>query len=254
MYKRQVMVHALLGRRVNGPLSLLLQHMVRNAGGFDIGCVDEEDGFLLYPYGSHAMPEGLLYRLEPDQVRETLESMLPLTPLFGMAFRYNAARALMMGMKQNGRQPLWMQRLKSTEMLDSLMDEKDHPLIRETKRECLEDQWDIEGVIQVLHEIRAGLIHVREVYTELPSPMSLPLQWQVEAAEMYEYAPVTPGIRQAVYDAVSYTHLFRRPWINPSLLAASSVWIWPDQGRHDEFPSDGFPDTGTSGIRTYGWR
>lgn len=53
--------------------------------------------------------------------------MLPLTPLFGMAFRYNAARALMMGMKQNGRQPLWMQRLKSTEMLDSLMDEKDHP-------------------------------------------------------------------------------------------------------------------------------
>lgn len=59
-------------------------------------------------------------------------------------------------------------------------------------------------MIQVLHEIRAGLIHVREVYTEVPSPMSLPLQWQVEAAEMYEYAPVTPGIRQAVYDELKY--------------------------------------------------
>lgn len=200
----QVMLHALLGRRVNGPLSLLLQHMVRNIFGFDIGCVDEEDGFLLYPYGSGVMPEGLLYRLEPDQVRETLEAMLPLTPLFGMAFRYNAARALMMGMKQGGRQPLWMQRLKSTEMLDSLMNEKDHPLIRETKRECLEDQWDIDGVIQILHEIRAGLIHVREVCTDVPSPMSLPLQWQVEAAEMYEYAPATPGIRQAVYDELKY--------------------------------------------------
>ncbi len=200
----QVMFHALLGRRVNGPLSLLLQHMVRNICGFDIGCVDEEDGFLLYPYGSGVMPEGLLYRLEPDQVRETLEAMLPLTPLFGMAFRYNAARALMMGMKQGGRQPLWMQRLKSTEMLDSLMNEKDHPLIRETKRECLEDQWDIDGVIQILHEIRAGLIHVREVCTDVPSPMSLPLQWQVEAAEMYEYAPATPGIRQAVYDELKY--------------------------------------------------
>lgn len=200
----QVMLHALLGRRVNGPLSLLIQHMVRNICGFDIGCVDEEDGFLLYPYGSGVMPEGLLYRLEPDQVRETLEAMLPLTPLFGMAFRYNAARALMMGMKQGGRQPLWMQRLKSTEMLDSLMNEKDHPLILETKRECLEDQWDIDGVIQILHEIRAGLIHVREVCTDVPSPMSLPLQWQVEAAEMYEYAPATPGIRQAVYDELKY--------------------------------------------------
>ena len=47
----------------------------------------------------------------------------------------------MMGMKRGGRQPLWMQRLKSTEMLSSLMDQPDHPLIRETKRECLEHQW-----------------------------------------------------------------------------------------------------------------
>ena len=85
-----------------------------------------------------------------------------------------------------------MQRLKSTEMLDSLMHEKNHPLIRETKRECLEDHWDIDGVMQIIHGIRAGSIKVREVCTDVPSPMSLPLQWQVEAAEMYEYAPSHP--------------------------------------------------------------
>lgn len=200
----QLMVHAILGRRVNGPLSLVLQQVVRTVYGFDTGCVDEEDGFLLYPYGSESIPEQLLYQLDPDRIKEILEALLPVTPLFHMAFRYNAARALMMGMKRNGRQPLWMQRLKSTEMLDSLMDEADHPLIRETKRECLEDQWDIEGVIQVIQGIRAGTIRVREVYTDVPSPMSLPLQWQVEAAEMYEYTPTTPGIRQAVHDELKY--------------------------------------------------
>lgn len=200
----QMMVHAMLGRRVNGPLSLLIQHMVRTVHGFEVGCVDEEDGFLLYPYGSESLPEQLLYHLDPDSARKIMEVILPVTPLFHMAFRYNAARALMMGMKRNGRQPLWMQRLKSTEMLDSLMREKGHPLIRETRRECLEDQWDIDGVVQIIHEIRAGVIRVREVFTDPPSPMSLPFQWQVETAEMYEYSPTTPGIRQAVYDELKY--------------------------------------------------
>lgn len=196
----QIMVHALFGRRVNAPLSLLVQRAAAAQSATNIGCVDDEDGFLLYPYGADILPEGLLFAPDPEQARQILETLLPETPLFNMTFRYSAARALMMGMKRNGRQPLWMQRLKSTELLETLMAEKDHPLIRETKRECLEDLWDIEGVISVLHAIRSGLITVREVYVDTLSPMSLPFQWQAEAAEMYEYSPTTPGIRQAVYD------------------------------------------------------
>ena len=90
----QVMVHALFGRRVNGPLSLVLRHIIiRNTMGMDVGSVDEEDGFLLYPYGREQLPEGLLFQINPDQVRPVLEAILPDTPLFGMTFRYNAARA-----------------------------------------------------------------------------------------------------------------------------------------------------------------
>ncbi len=196
----QVMVHALFGRRVNAPLSLLIQRTAMEISGMNVGCVDDEDGFLLFPYGSGALPERLLYAPDPDQARQILETILPETPLFNMTFRYSAARALMMGMKRNGRQPLWMQRLKSTELLDMLVSEKNHPLIRETRRECLEDLWDIDSVVSVLHAIRSGLITVREVYVDTLSPMSLPCQWQAEASQMYEYSPTTPGIRQAVYD------------------------------------------------------
>ena len=77
-------------------------------------------------------------------------------------------------------------------MLSSLMDQPDHPLIRETKRECLEHQWDISGVMEILARIRSGFITVREIWLDVPSPMSLPFQWQAEAEEMYEYSPVTP--------------------------------------------------------------
>lgn len=89
-------------------------------------------------------------------------------------------------------------------MLDALINEKEHPLIRETKRECLEDQWAVDGVIEILNNIRSGRISVREVYTDVPSPMSLPLQWQAEAAEMYEYSPTAQGIRQTVYEELKH--------------------------------------------------
>ena len=50
--------------------------------------------------------------IDPDTALQALQSLLLQTPLFGMTFRYNAGRALMLGMKQNRRQPLWAQRLK----------------------------------------------------------------------------------------------------------------------------------------------
>lgn len=48
-------------------------------------------------------------------------------------------------------------------MLDALVGMEQHPLIRETKRECLEDYWDIAGVEYVLNGIQSGAIRVREV-------------------------------------------------------------------------------------------
>ena len=46
------------------------------------------------------MPEGLLYQVDPESVVPVLEALLPATPIFGIAFRYNSGRALMMGVKK----------------------------------------------------------------------------------------------------------------------------------------------------------
>ena len=198
----QLMVHSLFGRRINAPLALLAAQAAREQLGIEIGSVDEEDGFLLYSYGAGALPEGILQRINPDTCIRQLEIMLPAAPVFNMAFRYNSGRALMMGVRKNGRQPLWMQRLRSAEMLEQVVREKEHPLIRETRRECMQELWDAKGVLEVLHDIGSGAIEVREVYTETASPMSLPLQWGQEAAVMYDYAPTPRGIHNAVEEAL----------------------------------------------------
>lgn len=198
----QLMFHSLFGKRINAPLSLLVAQAAREQLQCEIGSVDEEDGFLLYSYGRETLPEGILQGIDPDTCVRKLEIMLPATPVFNMAFRYNSGRALMMGVRKNGRQPLWRQRLKSAELLEQVVREEKHPLIRETRRECMQELWDAAGVKELLCDIRSGVVEVREVYTELPSPMSLPLQWAQEAAVMYDYAPTPRGIHTAVEDAL----------------------------------------------------
>ncbi len=198
----QLMIHSVFGRRVNAPLSLLAALLAGEEMRTEVGSVDEEDGFLLYSYNDQTMPEGLLTRIDPDSSRRLLTALLPSTPVFNMAFRYNCGRALMMGAKGSGRHPLWMQRLRSAEMLEQVIREKDHPLIRETTRECMEQFWDVQGVREVLEQIRCGEIVVREIYTETASPMSLPLQWSQEAAVMYDYAPTPRSIHAAVEEAL----------------------------------------------------
>ncbi len=198
----QMMFHSVFGRRINAPLSLLAAWFLREELQMEVGSVDEEDGFLLYSYGDRRLPEGVLGRLEPEKAETILAALLPSTAVFNMTFRYNCGRALMMGARGNGRHPLWMQRLKSAEMLEQVVREKEHPLIRETRMECMCQLWDTAGVKEVLQKIVTGEVRVREVYTETPSPMSLPLQWAQEGAVMYDYAPTPRGIHAAVEEAL----------------------------------------------------
>ena len=203
----QMMVHSVFGRQVNAPLAILTREAAKRHIKTNISCFDDDDGFLLFPYGEYELPEGLLQSIAPETARPILEAVLPATPVFSMTFRYNAAHALMMGVRKTGRQPLWVQRLRSAQMLDTLMKYKNHPLIRETKRECLEDHWDLQGVEFVLNGIRSGTIQVREMYLDAPSPMSLPLRRQTEATMMYDYAPTPMGIHISSEEALKQAQM-----------------------------------------------
>ncbi|MDR1706266.1 MAG: DEAD/DEAH box helicase [Clostridiales bacterium] len=195
----QLMIHSVFGKEVNAPLSILLQEAAKQGSYMDVSSFEDDDGILLMSAGS--FPEGAILTINPETARERIAAILPATPLFHMTFRYNAARALMMGVRKGKRQPLWVQRLRGAEMLDAVIRHDGHPLITETKRECLEDYWDIDGVEYILNALRSGAIKVREVFLNEPSPMSLPLRRQAEATLLYEYNPTTTGIQRAAQDA-----------------------------------------------------
>lgn len=226
--RQQVMIHTLFGQPVNEPLAVLLVEQARQQTGQFISYVADDDGILLYPFDNIDLPAGLLQQLSAASAQAQLTAKVTTTPLFNMAFRYNASRALMMGVRQAGRQPLWVQRLRGTEMLDMLSSQKDHPLIRETTRECLEDYWNLPGVINLLHSIQDGSMHVLEKHPRGPSPLSARLFMRFEAAMMYQYAPTTPAIQQS--DASKTTEQGIKPDANQLAAAAARKQLPKDAG------------------------
>lgn len=92
-------------------------------------------------------------------------------------------------------------------MLDALIDCDSHPLIRETRRECMEDYWDMDGVEYVLRGIQSGAVRIREVFLDAPSPLSLPLRRLAEGALMYEYTPSTSKIQSASEEALNQVQM-----------------------------------------------
>ncbi len=202
--EHQMMVHSIFGRPVNAGLAMLMEELVSRVLGIDVRCFEDDDGFLVYPYGEEApLPEGLLQQLAQADARTMLDALLPATPLFNLTFRYNAGRALMMGARRGGRQPLWLQRLKGAQALDRAVPHAEHPLMRETRRECLEDYLDIAAIEQVLGGVGSGAIAVRELRVEEPSPMSLPHRRAAEAGFMYDYAPRTTKVQAVVEQAIA---------------------------------------------------
>ena len=107
-----MMVHSVFGKPVNEPLAILLAEEAKLRLNTNVNFVADDDGLLLFPYDDCEFPTGLLYDIAPEKAKPVLSAILPVTAAFNMAFRYNAARALMMGVRKAGRQPLWVQRMR----------------------------------------------------------------------------------------------------------------------------------------------
>lgn len=91
--------------------------------------------------------------------------------------------------------PLWLQRLKSQDLLEAVREFPSFPILVETYRDVLQDAFDLPALRAVLRDIEEGRISIREVKTEAPSPMAHSLQFGFVMDWMY--ADDTPRAERA---------------------------------------------------------
>ena len=113
---------------------------------------------------------------------------LPNSAVFGARFRVNAGRALLLP-RSRGRKrtPFWLQRMKARDLLATVRNVPDFPIMAETYRDCLRDVMDLGHLDGLLTAIEEGRVKVLPVHTRVPSPLAAGLLYKFISTYMYEW-------------------------------------------------------------------
>ena len=176
----RVVIHAAFGGRVNAPWGMALAQRARDAlQGADVQVQTTDDGVMLrMPDLGRPVPVAGLLGLSAAEAEQLVMEEVGSTSLFGARFRMNAGRALLLPRgSPRRRMPLWLQRLKALDLLQTVQQFPSFPILVETYRDVLQDAFDMNGLKTVLDEIESGAIGVHVVQTEVPSPFAASLQF-----------------------------------------------------------------------------
>ena len=184
-----VLVRSLFGRGVNLPWSLALASVLNEETGIQAEAVATDDGILLrLPRAEREIPLERLARLTSEEARERLLAELPNSALFGARFRENAQRALLLPRARSGRRtPFWLQRLRARDLLQTTRQLPDFPIVAETYRDCLKDQWESDRLFRLLDDLGSGAVARSVDVRKFPSPAAQGLLFTFVMAYMYEW-------------------------------------------------------------------
>lgn len=173
--KNYILIQSMYGRRVNDALSRALGWIMGSYGHRDVEMGINDNGF--YFAGEKLNIEKALNELQPDKLKEILEEAINHTDILARRFRHCAGRSLMILRNYKGRaKSVGKQQLKSHFLLAAIKKiSKNFPILKEARREVLEDLMDIANAIQVLEWIKQKKIQIKIKDVKLPSPFALNL-------------------------------------------------------------------------------
>ncbi|HXF57916.1 MAG TPA: DEAD/DEAH box helicase [Actinomycetota bacterium] len=193
-------VHSPFGARVHGPWAQAIEARVRERLGLEVQTMYTDDGIMVrLPEADEAPPAGSVL-FEPEEVEDLVVGQVGSSTLFASRFRECAARALLLPRRRPGaRTPLWLQRQRSATLLQVASKYGSFPVILEAYRECLQDVFDLPGLVELMAAVRRREVRVVEVETPAPSPFATSLTFGYVAAFMYEGdAPLAERRAQAL--------------------------------------------------------
>ena len=238
--ERQIILHTTWGGRVNRPIALALQAAWRehaDARGRAAGPnARGDDGAPLETVDFHADNNAialqvkedvdaswLLSLVTPANFESLLRRSLEGSSFFGARFRECAGRSLLLT-KRNFKQrmPLWMTRRQAKRLLTAVKPFDDFPVLLETWRTCLKDEFDLDAAFATLERLTAGDLPWSVAVTSVPSPFATAIAFDQIGRHMYADDTPERGDRSALSDDLIRQAVFDeslRPAIDPAVVA-----------------------------------
>ncbi len=185
----QLVVHAPFGARTNRAFGLALRKRFCRRFDFELQAAATDEGILLSLGPQHSFPLESIFELVSEAtVDEVLEQAVLQAPMFQVRWRWDATRALAIPRLLKGkRTPPPIARMRADDLLAAVFPQQvacqdnapggpiavpDHPLVKETLRDCLTEAMDARGLRSILGRIARAEIRLVAVDTPEPSPLS----------------------------------------------------------------------------------
>jgi ATP-dependent helicase Lhr and Lhr-like helicase len=247
----QLVIHSPFGSRVNRAWGLSLRKRFCRTFNFELQAAATEDHIVLSLTHAHSfeLAEAARY-LHSNSVRHVLIQALCAAPMFGVRWRWSAGISLALPRFRGGKKiPPQIARMNAEDLLAAVFPDQvacaenlpgeiqipEHPLVRQTIRDCLEEAMDVESFEGVLRGLESGAIRVVARDLTEPSPLAL----EALNARPYAYlddAPLEERRTQAVMsrrwlDPVEAGEIGR---LDPEAIARVREEAWPDATTGDE--------------------
>jgi ATP-dependent Lhr-like helicase len=236
---------------VNRAWGLALRKRFCRTFNFELQAAATEDQIILSLTHSHSFELAEVSRyLNSKTARHVLVQALCAAPMFEVRWRWDAGIALALPRFRGGKKiPPQIARMNAEDLLASVFPDQvacaenlpgeievpDHPLVRQTIRDCLEDAMNVESFEALLRGLESGAVRVVARDLTEPSPLAL----EALTARPYAYlddAPLEERRTQAVMsrrwiDAASAADLGR---LDGEAIARVREEAWPDAATADE--------------------
>ncbi len=209
----QLVLHSPHGSRLNRAWGLALRKRFCRKFNFELQAAATEDNIVLSLTTAHSFDLAAVPRyLNSASVRQILTEALLDAPMFNTRWRWVAGVSLALPRFRGGQKvPPQIARMNAEDLVaavfpdqiacaENLVGEReipDHPLVRQTIADCLEEAMDIDGLERLLQRLEAGEIDVITRDLTEPSPLAV----EVLSARPYAYlddAPLEERRTQAV--------------------------------------------------------
>jgi len=186
----QTILHTLWGRPLNRPYAMALAQAWEDRYGETLEVFACNDCIALMT-PSPVPARELIDLAPPEQMEALLRKQLEKTGYFGARFRECAGIALQLTRPAFGKRvPRWLSRIRAKKLLDAVLRYEDFPILAETWRSCLQDDFDLPALLLMLAELRDGAIQCTEITGPAPSPFAASVWWM--QTNLYTYADDTP--------------------------------------------------------------
>ena len=247
----QLVIHSPYGSRINRAWGLALRKRFCRKFNFELQAAATEDNIVISLTHAHSFAlDEITHYLRSATVKPVLIQAMLDSPMFTTRWRWVISVALALPRFRGGRKvPPQLARMGAEDLIGAVFPDQiacaenlpgerevpDHPLVRQTITDCLDEAMDIAGLERLLARIESGDIHVIGRDLTEPSPLAL----EVLSARPYAFlddAPLEERRTQAVMsrrwlspeDAADIGRL------DPDAIARVRDEAWPDAANADE--------------------